>query len=41
MIHPLYRRRFKDFQARGAGVRYRIQMRLIEWAGWSWGFIRG
>ena len=40
-MHPLFRRRFKDARDRGVGARYRLQLRLIAWAGWTWGFIRG
>ena len=40
-MNPIYRRRFETAREKGAGVRCRIQLRLITWAGWAWGFIRG
>ena len=40
-MNPLYQRRFKVAQEKGDGVRRRMRLRLIEWAGWVWGFIRG
>jgi hypothetical protein len=40
-MNPIYKRRFKVAQEKGAGVHCRMRLQLIEWAGWTWGFIRG
>ena len=41
MMHPIYQRRFETARTDGAGARARARLRLITWAGWAWGFIRG